>query len=115
MSPIHLPSDILSTAAFGGSAGVMFWAIRWFVEWMGGRADKRQDRIDSKTDSLIEKLEARVDELQTRVDAAEIDLLECKKMHIVAEGELMRLKLLGYSNCPHREICFKDLLPPITS
>lgn len=115
MSLIPFPPDILSTAAFGGGAGAVFWAVRWFFEWLGGRWDRRQEVIDSKTDRLIERLETRVDQLQERLSAAEVDLAECKKLHIVAEGELTRLKLLGYSNCPHREICFKDLLPPITS
>jgi hypothetical protein len=103
MSLSHLPTDLLDVATFGGSAGVAFWAIRWFFEWMGGRMDQRQALIDNKTDLLIERLERRVDNLTDRLTVAEKDLLECKKLHLESEAELASLRQVGTVGCPHRD------------
>lgn len=88
-------------AGLGGGigAGAIFYALRWFLEWSGGRYDKRQEVIDAGMKQLIEGLQHRVEALEkdladTRRELRETrnELNECERRHSQSEGEILRLK-----------------------
>jgi len=45
-------SDYGETAAFGASAGGIFFGARWLLNWLTGRADKRQQQLDDQNLAL---------------------------------------------------------------
>jgi len=74
--------------------------IKWLAEFVGGRMDRRSDRLDASTDKIIKLLEARVDQLTTRLDLVEAELVDCQRKHAESEAEVMRLKAVmqGYGD-----------------
>ena len=83
----------------GGGAGFFF--IKWLFEYLGGRMDKRADRIDAGTDKLIENLQKQVEDLLAREKVREVrlakvedDLADCKRRHAESDAEVMRLKAI---------------------
>jgi hypothetical protein len=44
--------EVKAFAALGGAGGVMFYAVRWFVEWASGRVDRRQAQLDAEHAAL---------------------------------------------------------------
>lgn len=91
---IALAQGIGAFAAMGVGGGGGFFAVKWFVEWMSGRMDKREARIDGGTDKLIEALERRVEALTARLDQVETDLADCKRKHAESDAEVLRLKAI---------------------
>jgi len=53
-----------SMGGFGAGAGLAFFAVRWLFEYLGGRMDKRADRLDEGNDKLIKLLQGQVEALQ---------------------------------------------------
>lgn len=81
--------------------------VKWFVEWVSGRVDRKQDRVDEAVQQLITGLQEQVsavaaDNRQLREDmkVLEADLHECKRRHSESDAEVMRLKamLQGYGD-----------------
>lgn len=94
--PNWLPGWLGAGAAAGGGFGM----IKWLAEFVGGRMDRRSDRLDASTDKIIKLLEARVDQLTTRLDLVEAELVDCQRKHAESEAEVMRLKAVmqGYGD-----------------
>lgn len=83
----------------GGGAGFFF--IKWLFEYLGGRMDKRADRIDAGTDKLIENLQEQVEALLAREKVREVrlakvedELAECKRRHAESDAQVMRLEAI---------------------
>lgn len=87
-----------TTLGLGAGGGAGFFFVRWLFEFLGGRMDKRADRIDAGTDKLISLMQAEMKRLSERVDGLEEDLRDCKRRHAESDAEVMRLKaiLQGY-------------------
>jgi chromosome segregation ATPase len=88
-----------SWAAAGGGAGAGFFLLKFILEWIGGRVDKREEantasaaRLDAATYKLIETLEKRMEDLTTRLDLVENELVHCRAQHAQCEAELTRLR-----------------------
>lgn len=86
----------------GAGGGVGFFGVRWFIEWLGGRYDKREasierraESVDKATQALISRLETRVCQLEKRLDRAEGELADCNRKHAESEAEIARLKAQG--------------------
>ena len=94
MTPFSFAEQLGSVAALGGGAGGGFFVVKWFVEWIAGRLDKREARIDAGSDRLIAGLENRIETLTMRLDAVERMLADCQKMHAKSEAEVLRLSAL---------------------
>lgn len=89
----------------GGGVGYFF--VRWLFEYLGGRMDKRADRIDAGMDKLLAHLQSQIDsereqreKLEKRLAKVEGDLAECKHKHAESEAEVARLKaaMQGYGD-----------------
>lgn len=76
----------------GASAGGGFAAIRWFLEYMAGRYDKREALIEVGTEKLIRHLEEQVARLLLRLTAVEDDHENCLKRHAELQEEVSRLR-----------------------
>lgn len=92
-------SALPNWAALGGSAGVGFFMVKWFVEWLGGRVDKREAAADAGMEKLIKHLQDQIDRqagemnrLVDRVASVERDLAECREKHAEAQAEVMKLQ-----------------------
>lgn len=90
-----------SGAGIGGGATIAFLFIRWVVEYLGGRMEKRADRLDAGTATLIGQLQGQVAALlerekhrEQRLRNVEDELTECKRRHAESDAELMRLKAI---------------------
>ncbi|MXO64840.1 hypothetical protein GRI91_03625 [Altererythrobacter endophyticus] len=90
----EIVDGIAPWAAFGGGAGAGFVFLKWFLEWVAGRMDRRADAIDAGTQRLIMGLESRVVALTERLDHVESELTKCHKRHAESEAEVMQLKAM---------------------
>jgi len=91
MNPTPYIEHVAAFAGAGGGAGLGFYALKWFAEWIAGRNDKREARIDATSDKLIGSLEKRIETLTERLDTVERLLSDCQKMHAKSEADVMRL------------------------
>lgn len=89
----------------GGGVGYFF--VKWLFEYLGGRMDKRAERIDAGMDKLISRMESQIEgliarglELEKRLEKVEGDLAECKSKHSQSEAEVARLRAMmqGYGD-----------------
>lgn len=98
-------SNLIPWATAGVGSGVGFLFVKWFVEWVSGRVDKRRDDLDAGNSRLLAALEKRVAALTERLEKVEDDLIECKRMHSQSEAERMRLAALlqGYGDARNVE------------
>jgi len=94
VAPFSYVEQLGGVAALGGSAGGGFFIVKWFVEWIAGRLDKREARLDAGADKLIDALEKRIETLTSRLDAVEHMLADCQRMHSKSEAEVLRLTAL---------------------
>lgn len=99
-----LPPSLPGWLGASGVAGVGFAFTKWFLEWVGGRMDKRAAALDAGTQRLIEGLEKRLDSVTERLNVVERDLADCKLKHADAEAEVMRLQAMmqGYGDARQR-------------
>lgn len=98
--------NIAGTAtAITTGGGVGYFFVKWLFEYLGGRMDKRADRIDAGMDKLITRMETQIEgliergkDLEERLARVEGDLAECKSKHAESEAEVARLKaaMQGY-------------------
>lgn len=99
----YLPPSLPGWLGAGGIAGVGFAFAKWFLEYVGGRMDKRAAALDAGTQRLIEGLEKRVNALTDRLDQVERDLAECNHKHALAEAEVAKLNAILLSRGEIRE------------
>lgn len=85
---------LASASGVGGGFAASFFALKWLVEYFGGRMDKRAAALDAGTQRLMERLEARVDELTKRVQTVERELADCQTKHAESEAKAARLEAL---------------------
>lgn len=52
MSDPTLFDGVVKAAATGSGVGGGFFALRWLVQWLTGRLDKRQAQLDAEHDAL---------------------------------------------------------------
>lgn len=85
--------------AAGVGAGGGFMLIRWLLDFIGARADKREaaqvasaERLETSTYKLIDNLESRLNSLTMRLDNVESELVQCRAQHAQCEAELSRLR-----------------------
>lgn len=90
-----------TTFGLGAGGGIGFFFVKWLFEYLGGRMDKRADRLDAGTDKLIGLLQDQVASLiergarlEARLEKVEGDLAECKARHAESDAEVMRLKAI---------------------
>lgn len=110
MTGAENPVDLGTIAAWGTgglSAGAGFYLFRWFLEWFGGRVDKREEvvaasaaRNDAATKQIIDTLQGQVREMRAEVDRIWSQLAECRDQHARAEAEVMQLRAMvqGYGD-----------------
>lgn len=89
----------------GIAAGLYF--IRWLIEFVGGRMDRREARLDKATQEIFTRLETEVKRLtercgtlEERVQQTEDELAERKTQHEQCEARCIRLEamLQGYGD-----------------
>lgn len=85
----------------GAGGGASFFTLKWFVEWLGGRVDKREatlsagvERLDTATQVLIKNMQTRMDDLTSRLSTVEHELAECRTQHAEAAAEVMSLRAM---------------------
>lgn len=78
----------------GASAGGGYMAVRWFLEWISGRYDKRSAQLDAATERLIKALEDRIDALTARLTVAEEHLDTCKREHEQSRAKVLELEAM---------------------
>ncbi|NIJ18482.1 hypothetical protein FHS95_000151 [Sphingomonas naasensis] len=68
--------EAVTAAATGSGVGGGFFALRWLVQWLTGRLDKRQalldaqdERVDREWQKIREKVEARLDKVELQNEA----------------------------------------------
>lgn len=100
MIPHTLPAWLGAGAAAGGG----FASIKWVFEFVGGRMDKRADRLDADTRFVIDQLRAELGRTNQRLDRVETELADCQHKHAEAEAKVMRLEARqqGYSEARDR-------------
>lgn len=100
MIPHTLPAWLGAGAAAGGGFGI----IKWIFEYIGGRMDKRADRLDADTRFVIDQLRAELGRVSQRLDRVETELADCQHKHAEAEAKVMRLEARqqGYSEARDR-------------
>ena len=89
-----LPPSLPGWLGAGGVAGVGFAFAKWFLEYVGGRMDKRAAALDQDTRFVIENLKGEVERLLKRVSVLEEGYAECKEKHAKSEAEVARLNAL---------------------
>lgn len=94
MSAAPLLEQIGVFAGAGAGAGGGFFMVKWAVEWVAGRLDKREARLDASTDKLIAAQDRRIDALTTRLDAVERLLADCQRKHAESEATVLRLQAI---------------------
>lgn len=90
----------LGLAVAGGSSiGVGFYFVRWLVEWISGRLDKRQANLDAGREALDQGwkayrlvLEDRLAAQDKRIAELEHEIVECTRKHAEAEAKLIRVE-----------------------
>ncbi|MBL4858408.1 MAG: hypothetical protein JKY36_04315 [Erythrobacter sp.] len=96
-----------TATAITTGGGLGFFFVKWIFEYLGGRMDKKADRIDAGMDKLLAHLQAQIDsereqreKLEKRLEKVEGDLAECKHKHAESEAEVARLKaaMQGYGD-----------------
>lgn len=87
-----------SMGGFGAGAGLAFFAVKWLFEYLGGRMDKRADRLDAASAELMAQLQAEVKaltaahkETRDRLRVVETELIECTRKHAASDAEVIRL------------------------
>jgi len=92
-----LPDLLASLPAWfgvGAGSGAGFFTLKWLIEWIGGRMDRRADALDKGTQRLIEGLESRLNAVTARLDKVEQELAECTKKHAESEAKSLRLEAM---------------------
>ncbi|BEV00060.1 hypothetical protein [Novosphingobium olei] len=100
-------------AGLGAGLGGVFFALKWVFEFIGGRMDRRADRLDSDTRFIIENLREEVGRVAKRLSAAEIEIVdlkgqlaECQHEHAVARHERDHLKAVLLATSPGMKMAF---------
>lgn len=82
---------------FGVGGGLVF--AKWFLEWVGGRVDKREAavtaamaRVDTGTATLIDHLQSQITWCTTTIAGLRNDLSHCQEQHVETLEDLARLK-----------------------
>lgn len=112
----------LSTAVYGGTAGVGLGLalafVRWLAVFIAGRQDQKEAHLDAGTARLIAGLERRIAEMTEREglrerhlaereaawdrwrEEVEQELADCRRRDAEKDGEIMRLRaiLQGYGD-----------------
>jgi len=83
-----LPSVLSQLPAFvamGGGAGGGFYGLKWFIQWVTGRLDKRQEALDGQQNALNaawaqyrHDLENRLKGAEARIGDLEREVEECR-------------------------------------
>ncbi len=97
--------DFDAVQSFTGGLGIgsgfagAFFAIKWFMEYISGRMDRKEARLDRIQNELIKQLledvaglKAENSSMRTDIDSLHKQLLACEKKHAQAEGEMARLR-----------------------
>lgn len=97
------PSAALWGSSFlagGIGLGGGFWFIKWLIEFVGGRMERKAERLDRTTEALLTRLENEIGELRSRLEKAEADLQECKEKHAESEAKVMQIEAImqGYGD-----------------
>lgn len=99
MTVMELLESGLGWVGLGAGGGASFFTLKWFIDWLGGRVDKREatldagvQRLDVGTQRLIDNLTNRLDDVTSRLSAVEHDLAECRHNHAEAEAKVARLE-----------------------
>ena len=113
--------DDLRSVAFGaGGAGGGLLTVRWLAGFVGGRMDKRADRLDADTRFIIENLRTELTRLAERQERSEGEiadlreqLTECQRKHAESETKAARLEAMLLATRPGLKLAFppEDSLP----
>jgi hypothetical protein len=81
MTDPGLIDDAVRTAAggagFGGGAVAVMFLVRWFITFMAGRADMKEDRLIAQAADLDRGWKAYRETLETRLGALETEVTRC--------------------------------------
>jgi hypothetical protein len=80
--------------AVGAGGGGGFMAVKWLLEWVAGRLDKREAVIDAATQNLIKGLETRLAGTEKRLTEVEDQLRSCQRQHAESEAKVLKLEAL---------------------
>lgn len=113
-SAASLASSIVTWTTGGVGLGAGAIVSIKFLDWLGGRVDKREAavaagaaRLDAATEKLIQNMTARLDKYEERIASqderiAELadELRECQQKHAESDAKVMRLEAImqGYGD-----------------
>ncbi len=66
-----LLDDAAKFAGGGAGFGMGLYGIRWFIMWLTGRHDRREDRLDKRWSEYMEAMDKHVRDLNERNDRLE--------------------------------------------
>lgn len=97
--PDSIPEWIAASLGGGASVGVGFYAVRYAINTLLGRVDKREAaveagfaRLDEGTDKLFQRLQGEVNSLADRLGRVEAELEHCREERLRDQEELARLR-----------------------
>lgn len=97
--PASLPDWIGAGAGAGVGGAATVFLIMKFLDWVGGRVDKREaaveasfDRLDRGNDKLIARMQEQIEGLSTRLERVEKELEHCRDERARDQAELARLR-----------------------
>ena len=64
-------ATLAQLATLGISGGTTFLALKWFVEWLSGRTDKRREGLDDGMMTLLTALQKQVADQDIRIERIE--------------------------------------------
>ena len=72
-------ATLAQLATLGISGGTCFFALKWFVEWLSGRTDKRREGLDASMNTLLEALQKQVATQDMRIERIEKENAELRR------------------------------------
>jgi hypothetical protein len=100
---VSIPFGQLFGSSLGVGAGIggSFYMLRWFIELMTNRVEKREARVDAGGDKLLTSTLGWADDLQEwgkglLAEVAELrrQLDECKEEHSRSRAEMLELRAI---------------------
>lgn len=83
---------IVRTAAGGGGFAAVLLFVRWLLDWLTGRHDRREDALERKDTALDERWAKYTKKIEERCDKLEAEVEECHQHKHDLEIRIARLE-----------------------
>ena len=88
----------MNRLGLGLAVGLAF--LKWMIDFIAKRTDRREDRVDAGTRALFDDHRAEIDRLKAECVELRAGLADCLRKHAEAEARELGLKaeMQGYGN-----------------